>query len=172
VTVMDPIFHEVKKTEDFTGRTEAFRYVEIRPRVTGELTKVHFKDGDNVRNGALLFEIDRSLYLAQVESARATVDKAKADVELAVSNLDRTQTAFAKNANGRADLDAAIAAHDGSKASLGLAKAKLKEAGLNLEWTEIKAEYAGRMSMRRVDPGNIVTANTTPLTTLIVLDPI
>jgi RND family efflux transporter MFP subunit len=172
VTAMFPIVHQVEKTEDFTGRTEAFRYVEIRPQVTGMLEKVHFKDGDNVRKGDLLFEIDDRLYVAQLNNAKASVAKAKADLELAYSNLDRTQTAYSKNANAKADLDAAIAARDGANASLGLANAAVERAELNVTWTKIYATYSGRMSMRLKDPGNIVTENVTPLSTLIVQDPI
>lgn len=171
VSVIQPVIHSVAKAEDFTGRTEPYRYVEIRPQVTGELDAIHFQDGDNVREGALLFEIDRRIYLAQRNNAKAAVAKAKASLEQAKADLERTEIAYAKKANSKADLDAAVATRDAAIASVEVAEAALESAEQYLAWTRITARYSGRLSMRRVDPGNIVTANTTALTTLIVLDP-
>jgi membrane fusion protein, multidrug efflux system len=171
VSVVEPVIHKVTKSEDFTGRTEPYRYVEIRPQVTGELDKVHFKDGDNVREGALLFEIDKRIYIALRNSAKAALAKAKAGLAQANADLERAEAAFAKKVNAKADLDAAVATRDAGIASVEAADAALALAEQNLAWTGITARYSGRLSMRRVDPGNIVTANTTALTTLIVLDP-
>jgi RND family efflux transporter MFP subunit len=171
VSVVEPVIHKVTKSEDFTGRTEPYRYVEIRPQVTGELDAIHFKDGDNVREGALLFEIDKRIYIAQRNSARAALAKAKAVLAQAKADLERAEAAFEKRVNAKADLDAAVATRDAGIASVEAGDAALELALQNLAWTEIRARYAGRLSMRRVDPGNIVTANTTALTTLIVLDP-
>jgi RND family efflux transporter MFP subunit len=158
------------KYEDFTGRTEPFKYVEIRPQVTGELKGVYFKDGDTVREGTVLFEIDRRLYEAQQLNAVASREKAKAILLQTEADLKRAQDSFNKGVGAQADLDAAKANRDAAKASVTAAEAAVKLADLNLEWTQITAQYPGRLSMRRVDPGNIVTANTTLLTTLIELD--
>jgi RND family efflux transporter MFP subunit len=171
VSVVEPVIHKVTKSEDFTGRTEPYRYVEIRPQVTGELDAIHFKDGDNVREGTLLFEIDKRIYVAQRNSARAALAKAKAVLAQAKADLERAEAAFEKRVNAKADLDAAVATRDAGIASVESAQAALELAEQNLAWTQITARYSGRLSMRRVDPGNIVTANTTALTTLIVLDP-
>ena len=172
VTVVPPMLHLVTKSEDFTGRTEPFRYVEIRPQVTGKLMAVHFKDGDHVREGTLLFEIDDSIYKAQKDSAKASLDQSKAKLARAEADLERVKSAFVQKVMAKADLDAAVADVDSGRAAVEGAKAALTLAEQNLDWTKITAMYSGRLSMRKVDPGNIVTANTTPLTTLIVLDPI
>jgi membrane fusion protein, multidrug efflux system len=171
VSVVLPLIHKVTKSEDFTGRTEPFRYVEIRPQVTGELDKVFFKDGDNVWEGDELFEIDKRIYVAQRNNASAAVAKAKAGLAQARADLERAQAAYDKKVMAQGDYDAAVANRDAGIASVQAAEAALELAEQNLAWTRITARYSGRLSMRRVDPGNIVTANTTALTTLIVLDP-
>jgi RND family efflux transporter MFP subunit len=171
VKVCRPVIHKVTKTEDFTGRTEPFKYVEVRPQVTGELKNIFFNDGDNVRKDALLFQIDDRLYDAQEKNAKAALEKAKANLAQTRADLERAQAAFAKNVGAQADLDAAVANRDAAIASVDAAQAALELARLNMTWTKITATYAGRLSMRKVDPGNIVTANNTVLTTLIVMDP-
>jgi RND family efflux transporter MFP subunit len=165
------VIHLVTKSEDFTGRTEPYRYVDIKPQVTGELKGVHFEDGDNVRKGQRLFTIDDRIYKAQRDSAKAQVALSEAKLERYEADLERVDSAYKKGVMAKADYDAAKADRDGGKASVEDAKAKLALAEQNLEWTQIPAQYSGRLSMRRVDPGNIVTANTTVMTTLIVLDP-
>lgn len=183
VKVVLPIAHLMERYEDFTGRTEAFKYVEIRPQVTGELKVIHFRDGDTVREGTLLFEIDPRLYQAQWDNAKAqhknaVAARAKAEANLALTKADlkRAEDAYAKSVAAKADYDAAVAnkeaaeaSIDAAKASIDAAKAAEDLAKLNLTWTKITAPYDGRLSRRRVDPGNIVTANTTPLTTIIDL---
>jgi len=171
ITVITPMINkEMLKDEYFTGRTEPYKYVEIRPQVTGELKRVHFKDGDTVREGTLLFEIDDRMYLAQDENAKASILKAKATLLQTEADLERAHSSFNKGVGAKADLDAAIANRDAANASVAAAEAAQKLAKLNVEWSKISAQYPGRLSMRRVDPGNIVTANTTLLTTLIELD--
>jgi RND family efflux transporter MFP subunit len=171
ISVITPLINKnMLKDEYFTGRTEAFRYVEIRPQVTGELKKVHFKDGETVREGTLLFEIDDRMYVAQEENSKATILKAKATLLQTEADLERAIASYNKGVGAKADLDAAVANRDAAAASVSAAEAALKLAKLNVEWSKITAQYPGRLSMRRVDPGNIVTANTTLLTTLIELD--
>jgi RND family efflux transporter MFP subunit len=171
VTVVKPIVdNNMIRDEYFTGRTEPFKYVEIRPQVTGELKGVYFKDGDTVREGTLLFEIDRRMYVAQQKNAVASLAKSKANLLQTEADLERAQSSYSKGVGAKADLDAAIANRDAAIASVEAATAALEMANLNVDWTRITAQYPGRLSMRRVDPGNIVTANTTLLTTLIELD--
>jgi RND family efflux transporter MFP subunit len=171
VTYVTPLINpDMLKDEYFTGRTEPFKYVEIRPQVTGELKRVCFKDGDTVREGTLLFEIDERMYVAQQLNSIAAIAKAKAIQLQTEADLKRAQASYDKGVGAEADLDAAKANRDAAKASVAAAEAALKLAELNVEWTKISAQYPGRLSMRRVDPGNIVTANTTLLTTLIELD--
>ncbi len=172
VFVAEPQVMKVTRAEDFTGHTEAYRYVEIRPQVTGELTNVYFKDGENVREGALLFGIDDSIYLAQRDVAKATLEQAEARLRGYQASLDRAEESRAKGVIAKEDYDTKLADRDAGRAAVSIAAASLVQAEKNLSWTKIYARYSGRLSMRRVDPGNIVTANTTLLTTLIRLDKI
>ena len=172
VFVAEPIVHPVTDAEDFTGRTEAFRYVEIRPQVTGKLMKIHFKDGDFVREGAPLFEIDRRVYLAQRNSAKATLDQAKARLIGYEASLSRAELAWKQSVIGKEEYDTKRADRDAGIAAVEQAQANLDLAEQNLDWTRIYAEYTGRLSRRMLDPGNIAKANDTILTTLIVTNPV
>jgi multidrug efflux system membrane fusion protein len=167
-----PVVRDVTDFEDFTGRTEAYRKVDVMPQITGALEKVHFKDGATVAEGALLFEIDARLYAAERDMARAAVGEAKARLALAESSYQRAKSIWDRQAAGKEDLDRAAAEWDGAKAALAKADAALAKAETNLGYTRITARYTGRLSNRRVDPGNVVKENETVLTTLTVLDPI
>ncbi|MFO0804064.1 MAG: efflux RND transporter periplasmic adaptor subunit [Gemmataceae bacterium] len=172
--------------EDFTGRTEAFKVVDVRPEVTGRLKRVHFKDGEFVSAGAPLFEIDDVLFQASVKKAEADVEKSNADIAnwkaqiaLATAELKRVEIAFRDTAASQTDLDKAKATLNvnsaqlsAATASLDSAKATLKTAQTMLGYTAITAPYAGRISRRMVDEGNIVKENETILTRLVMLDPI
>lgn len=172
VIVAVPVIRSVTDSEDFTGRTEAYRYVEIRPQVTGELDQVHFTDGDYVMKGAPLFDIDRRIYAAQRNSAKAALEQAKAKLDLAKASLVRAEKSYREGATPKEEYDTKVADRDSGKAGVDAAQAALDLAEQNLAWTHITARYSGRLSKRMIDPGNIVKANETPLTTLIVLDPI
>lgn len=172
--------------EDFTGRTEAFKVVDVRPEVTGKLKRVNFKDGEFVSTGAPLFEIDDVLFKAAVKKAEADVEKANADIlnwkaqiALAKAELKRVEIAFMNTAASQTDLDKAKATLDVNMAQLGASSASLDATKANLQtaqtqwgYTTIVAPHAGRISRRMVDEGNIVKENDTILTRLVVLDPI
>lgn len=172
--------------EDFTGRTEGFKVVDVRPEVTGKLKSIFFKDGDFVTAGAPLFEIDDVLFQSATKKAEADVEKSKADIlnwkaqiQLAKAELKRAEIAARENAGAQTDVDRAKATLDvntaqlaAAEASKSAAEANLKTAQTQLGYTRIHAEYTGRISRRMVDPGNIVKANETILTRLVVLNPI
>lgn len=172
--------------EDFTGRTEAYKVVDVRPEVTGKLKRVHFKDGEFVSSGAPLFEIEDVLFKAAVKKAEADVEKANADIlnwkaqiALAKAELKRVEIAFMNTAASQTDLDKAKATLDVNTAQLGAAtasleatKATLRTAETQWGYTSIAAPHAGRISRRMVDEGNIVKENETILTRLVMLDPI
>jgi multidrug efflux system membrane fusion protein len=186
VFVAAAILREATDTEEFTGRTEAFRAVEIRPQVTGELKAIHFEDGRNVLKGAPLFEIDPVLYEADVEKARADIQKAvadianwKAQIKRDEAELERVRRQYALGAAAQSDIDKAEATVDVDKAQLGVseankkgAEAMLAKARQNLKYCTITAQYTGRMSKRLLDEGNTVEANKTVLATLVVQDPV
>lgn len=172
--------------EDFTGRTEGYKVVDVRPEVTGKLKSIFFKDGEFVTAGARLFEIDDVLYRSSFKKAEADVEKSKADIsnwkaqiQLARAELKRAEIAAKENAGAQTDVDKAQATLNVNTAQLAAAEASRNAADANLEtartqlgYTRIHATYTGRISRRMVDPGNIVKANETILTRLVVLNPI
>ena len=175
VQVSAPLAQRVTNWDEFTGRFEASEQVEVRARVSGFMDSLHFKDGDLVKKGDLLFTIDPRPYRLSVDAARAEVARAKAQVELAQNEVERAEgltqnrTITARDVDQRrANLNSAIGSQQG-------AEANLKTAELNLEWTEVRAPLAGRLSNRRVDPGNLIAggqSGATLLTTIVAVDPI
>jgi RND family efflux transporter MFP subunit len=176
----------VNDFEDFTGRTEPYKVVEIRPQVTAALERIYFEDGEYVNAGDPLFELDDELYRADVDSVSAALKQAKADVGLAQvqvtltkASYDRAEERRKKGNIGQEEYDQAVASRDGAAATLEKSQAtvKVQEANLRraeklLGYTKIRAPESGRLSRRRVDRGNIVKENETVLTTLVVLDPV
>ncbi len=175
VQISAPLAQRVTNWDEFTGRFEASEQVDVRARVSGFLDSLHFKDGDLVKKGDLLFTIDPRPYRLSVDAARAEVARAKAQVELAQNEVERAEgltqnrTITARDVDQRrANLNSAIGTQQG-------AEANLKTAELNLEWTEVRAPLAGRISNRRVDPGNLIAggqSGATLLTTIVAVDPI
>ncbi|MBI1916453.1 MAG: efflux RND transporter periplasmic adaptor subunit [Planctomycetes bacterium] len=171
VLVSFPVTDQITDYEYFTGRTEPIHSVEIKARVTGYLDKIDFKDGADVKEGAPLFEIDPRPYRAERDRAQATRAQAIAHRDLSQAKLERTRAAFPTRAASKEDLDAAVAEADADKASVRIAEENLRIAELNLAWTVVKAPIEGRLTQRRVDPGNLVKADDTLLTTLHKLHP-
>jgi RND family efflux transporter MFP subunit len=179
VVVTEPITADVTDYQDFTGRLDAFKTVDVRPRVSGYITKAPFKEGDPVKEGDPLFLIDDQFYKAQLASADAQIDAAKAQIdvneaslELARATLNRARAA--RQAASGLELDQIQAQVVSSAANiklahatLGTAKANRKIANLNVEWTNVTAPLTGRVSRRSVDPGNLVNADNTVLTTIV-----
>lgn len=175
VQVSAPLAKRVTNWDEFTGRFEASEQVEVRARVSGFLDSVHFRDGQIVKTGDLLFTIDPRPYQLAVDAARAEVVRAKAQVDLTQNEVERAEaltqnrTITARDIDQRrANLNSALGQQQG-------AQANLKTAELNLEWTQVRAPLAGRISNRRVDPGNLIAggqSGATLLTTIVASDPI
>ena len=169
VLVSTPVVKDITDYEDFTGRTEAVASVEVRARVTGYLEKVHFKEGADVRQNDLLFEIDRRRIQAELARAEANVRQAEvrfkrlaADYERAVrSRLAVSQEELEKIAGDRSEAEAAV----------GAAGATRDLAQLNLSYTQVRAPIGGRISRFYLDPGNLVKADETVLTGIVTTDP-
>ncbi|MBS0371810.1 MAG: efflux RND transporter periplasmic adaptor subunit [Proteobacteria bacterium] len=154
--------------QDFSGRLEAVDRVEIRPQVSGILTQVHFRDGSPVRKGDVLFTIDPRPFAAEVERAEAQLAAAESRVGYTGSDLARAERLIADNAVSRRDLEEKQNAARDAGAGVQAARAALRIARLNLEYTSIKAPIDGRMSRAEVTVGNLVSANGGPaLTTLV-----
>jgi RND family efflux transporter MFP subunit len=175
VIVAAPIAKTIPRWDEYTGRFEALKQVEVRARVSGYLDTINFTDGQMVKAGDLLFTIDPRPYQIAVESAKADVIKAQAQVAQAANDVARAQQLVENRAITSRDIDQRKANLDIAKAQQLSAESALRNAELNLEWTQVKAPIPGRVSDRRVDPGNLVQggqSGSTLLTTIVTLDPI
>jgi RND family efflux transporter MFP subunit len=172
VTVATPLQQRVVDWDDYVGHFEAVDQVEVRPRVSGYLQSVGFKDGSVVRKGQVLFVIDPRPYQAAVDLAKAQAARAQAALTNARTALGRSKTLLAARAVSQEDFDNRLAAEKQAEADLEASKAQMRAAALNLEFTRVTAPISGRVSDRRVAPGNLVSADSTVLTSIVDIDPI
>jgi multidrug efflux system membrane fusion protein len=176
VTVASPLVRQVSEWDDYVGRFAPSRAVEIRPRVAGEVTGVHFRDGDIVRAGQLLFTIDNRPFAAALAEARANVASAASALALARTDLGRAQRLVADEAVSAGEVDALRGRVQAAVAALAAANARVRARALDVSFTQVRAPISGRISDRRVDAGNQVAGGEgtggTVLTTINALDPI
>ena len=175
VTVAPPISKRIKMWDEYSGRFEAVARVEVRPRVAGFVEQVHFKDGSLVKAGDLLFTLDKRPFEIAVESAKADVTRQDAQVLLTQADLDRAEPLAKSKVMSEQVFEQRKASVSVAQAQLASAKAALKTAELNLEWTEVRAAIAGRISDKKVDPGNLVAggnSGATLMATIVSLNPI
>jgi len=175
VTVAKPLARVIDKWDEYTGRFEAVQQVDVRPRVSGFVDSIHFTDGQMVKAGDLLFKIDPRPYAIAVDSAQADVLKAKAQVAQAVTDVARAEQLSETRTITQRDVDQRRATLDVARAQQLSAEAALRNAQLNLEWTNVREPIAGRLSDRKVDVGNLVQGgqgSATILSKLVSLDPI
>jgi len=171
VDTAEVIHRAITDWQDFSGRLEAVDRVEIRPQVSGILTQVHFKDGAAVRKGDVLFTIDPRPFAAEVARAEAQLAATEARVAYTASDLARSERLIADNAVSRRDLEEKQNAARDATAGVQAARAALRIARLNLDYTTIKAPIDGRMSRAEVTIGNLVSTTGGPaLTTLVSSD--
>ncbi len=175
VTVAVPLAERVVDWDDFTGRFEATSSVEVRARVGGFIQAVHFRDGDYVRRGQLLFTLDPRPAQAQLASARAALTQAQTQLALARTVLTRSEGLLASQAVSQAEVDANKGAVENGQAAVAAAQAAVRARQLELEFTRVTAPSSGRVSDRRVDPGNVVAGGSSAadvLTTIVSSSPI
>jgi RND family efflux transporter MFP subunit len=176
VTVATPVQKHLTEWDEFVGRLASPKTVELRARVSGYLDQVHFKEGSEVKEGDLLFTIDRRPYKAIVERAEAELERAKTHAQLAASEAERAKGLLASRAISAEDAEQKLKSAAESVASQRAAQAALDIANLDLEFTEVRAPIGGRISDARVREGNLIiggnTDRTTTLTTIVVVDPI
>jgi RND family efflux transporter MFP subunit len=172
VTVAKPVVKDIVERTDFIGRFEAIDQVDIRARVSGYLDKVHFQDGTFVKAGDLLFTIDPRPYRNALEQSQSAVTSSQVRLEFAQSDLDRAEQ-LRRTGNIPDQLfDQRRQAFLTAKAELDRAQAALRQAQLDVEFTQIKSPLSGRISRKLVSEGNLVNANETVLTNVLSLDPI
>lgn len=170
VQVAKPVHKSVEFWDDYTARLEPYASVELRARIGGYLQLVNFKEGQFVKEGDLLFVIDPRPYEAALASAKAQVKEVEARLALAKSNDARARELFAAKAISKETYETRTSELLSAQAALLAAQANLREAELNLEYTHIRAPMSGKVSESYVDAGNLVTANSTLLTTIVRTD--
>lgn len=171
VTVAKPIAREVVDASYFTGRTEGSEFVDVRARVSGYLTKIHFQPGTMVNKDQLLFEIDDRPYVAALHQATAELARAKAHVQRVKADAERTQRLFASKSVSKEELDRSVGDQGEAVAEVDTALSKVERAQLDLTWTKVKAPIEGIVSRDFINAGNLVTADQTKLTTIVKQDP-
>ena len=176
MTVAPPLVRQVSEWDEYIGRFEASRVVEVRPRVAGAITGIHFTDGAHVRKGQLLFTIDARPFAAALAEARAGLGSAASELALARADLGRAARLLEVDAVSRSDVDRLTARVRSAEAALAAAQARVRSRALDVEFTRITAPISGRISDRRIDAGNLVNAGEgaagTLLTTINALDPV
>jgi membrane fusion protein, multidrug efflux system len=176
VTVSAPLQRPIVEWDEFTGQFAAVDFVELRARVSGYLTEIHFQDGDIVKQGDLLFVIDPRPFEIARDSAKAQIAQAEARLDLANAQLQRTAELRRSDFAPQSTLDERRAELRGATGALDAARAALRSAELDLEFTHITAPVAGRISQHEVSIGNLINGGsagtTTLLTTIVSLDPI
>lgn len=172
VPMASPVVREVTVWDDYVGRFVALNRVEIRPRVSGYLDAVHFEDGATVAKGDRLFTIDPRPFEAALAGAKARARAAQTSVDLAEAEFGRAKKLLESRAGSQEDYDRRLQALEAARADVAAAAASVNEAELNLEFTDIRAPIDGRVSSDFVNAGNLVSAQTSLLTTIVSIDPI
>ncbi|WP_428485889.1 efflux RND transporter periplasmic adaptor subunit [Rhodopila sp.] len=177
VTVSPPLQRSVARWTDFTGQFSAVDQVELRAQVSGYLTEIHFADGQVVHKGDLLFVIDPRPYEIALQQAAAQYQTAVAGLDLANQEVSRTTNLAHDNFASRELLDQRVQTQRAALATIEQAKAAIHAAQLNLEFTHITAPFSGKISMRNVSIGSLISggpgaATGTALTSIVSLDPI
>jgi len=178
VTVSQPLQRAVDSRAGFLGQFSAIDRVELRAQVGGTLTEIHFKDGDIVHKGDLLFVIDPRPYEIKLEQAKAALDTANARVALANNQLSRSQSLKRSDFATQETVDQRTNDQDAAVAAVEDAKARVRDAELDLEYSRVRAPFTGRIGARQVSLGSLIagsrsaTSPTTLLATLVSLDPL
>lgn len=164
---------DVKLQTELPGRTVAFQTAEIRPQVGGIILKRQFTEGGAVTAGDALYQIDPASFAATVQSAKASVAKAEADLQQAKAKASRYQQLIKQRLVSQQDFDEIQANFQQRQAEVAAAKAQLTSAKIQLDYSSIKAPISGQISKSSVTAGALVSAGqATALATIAQLDPI
>jgi RND family efflux transporter MFP subunit len=173
VTVSRPAQQPVTDYLYLTGNTQAVDQVQLDARVEGFLTSIHFKDGDYVKKGDLLFLIEQDMYKAKVQQTDGQLAAAQAQLLRAGQEYDRQVSLLKQNATAKSEVEKWRAERDAAEANIVEAKASLELARINLGYTRVMAPFDGRMDRHLVTPGNLVGAGKpTALANITRMDPI
>lgn len=172
VDVAPVVARQIQTWDDFNGRVSAVNAADMRPRVSGYITKVAYSEGSDVRKGDLLFVIDQRPYRATLKAARAQLERAKAAELNARLQDERAQSLLPTAAISLEYAEQKRAARDQSVAELHAAEAAVETAELDLEFTEVRAPFDGRTGRAQVTVGNMAEADRTVLTSVVSQDPV
>lgn len=172
VTAAKPVVKTIVEDDEFVGRFGAAAEVEVRARVTGFLDEVHFTDGSYVEKGQLLFTIDQRQFRTALRQARAAIDIAEATSDFTTEQLERAEQLIGNGTIPQSVVDERREAFLAAQGALEQARAAVELAELDLEYSEIRAPMSGRIDQALLDPGNLVSANQTLLTSIVSTDPI
>ena len=176
VTVAKPTQRTIVDQDEYVGRFVPVDVVEIRARVSGYLDRIHFIDGQILKQGDLLFTIDKRPFQNTLDQSRANLETAKSNLAFTQSDLTRAQQLVRERTISEQIYEQRMQAFRNSQASVAANEAMVRQAELDLEYTELKAPITGRIGDRRVTQGNLVTGgaggNTTMLATVVSIDPI
>ncbi len=172
VTVARPLVQPIVDWDDYTGRFEAIDSVDVRPRVSGYLQSLNFRDGQFVRKGQLLMTIDPRPFQAVLEQAKADEARYVAAAQVAQTAFNREKQLLDLKAVSQEEFDNAQATLRQANAQVGSAKANTRAKALDVEFTRVTAPASGRASDRKVSVGNYVTSGQTVLTSIVSLNPI
>jgi RND family efflux transporter MFP subunit len=175
VTVAKPVARTIVDQDEYVGRFVAVDSVEIRARVSGYLDKVHFQDGQYVKQGDILFSIDKRPFQNTFDQATANLETARSNLVFAEADLARGQQLMHERTISEQVFQQRAQAFRNAQAAVAASEAMVRQARLDVEFTELKAPVSGRIGDRRVTPGNLVTGGTggtTLLATIVSTDPI
>lgn len=172
VSVAAVVSKPVRQWDEFTGRVAATDSVDVRARVGGYIQRIAFKEGDEVKQGDLLFVIDPRPYKAALDSAAAQLDRARASAKLAQAQDQRAQSLIKTGAISRDDYDMRTATLGQANAEVRAAEAALTTAKLNLEYTEVRSPINGRVGRALLTLGNLAQADQSVLTSVVSQDPV
>lgn len=172
VSVAKPLLRDVTDTDDFIGRFQASEQVSVRSRVGGYLQNIDFKDGQLVKAGDQLFQIDQRPFDTALNEANATLAVANSTLTYAKSEFERVDSLVKSGSQSVSTLDDRRRELQSAEANVEGAQASVERAKLDLVYSNITAPLSGRIDRHLISAGNLVQADQTVLTTIVAMDPI